>query len=63
MDIPSELFPTEGWGIVEAYLPGEPESVVPIDRVAVRASDVDKVKLLLPAGQYRLRSVHVPPAE
>lgn len=60
IDIPESLFPTKGWGVIEARAIDEPITASPIDRIAVQASDVGKIKLLLPPGRYKLQSIHIP---
>lgn len=51
------LLPKEGWRVIEARPVGEPNTSVPMDRVAVRPGE--PVALLLPPGRYTLRAIDV----
>ncbi|RYF01136.1 MAG: hypothetical protein EOO77_33315, partial [Oxalobacteraceae bacterium] len=55
--IPANLRPTKGWRVIEARPEGEPQTAVPMDRVAIRPGE--DVALMLPPGRYRVRFVDV----
>lgn len=55
--IPANLRPTKGWRVIEARPEGEPQTAVPMDRVAIRPGE--DVALMLPPGRYRLRFVDI----
>ena len=60
--IPASLVPTSGWRVIEARPVGEPDSSVPMDRVAIRPGEA--IALMLPPGRYRLRTIDIkPPAD
>lgn len=58
VSIPKELRPVAGWRVIEARPVEEPDTSVPMDRVAIRPGE--DVALLLPPGRYRLRAIDVP---
>lgn len=55
--IPSKLRPAKGWRVIEARPLGEPDTSVPIDRVAIRPGE--DIGLLLPPGRYHVRAIDV----
>lgn len=55
--IPRTLRPTKGWRVVEARPMGEPDTSVPVDRVAIRPGE--DIGLLLPSGRYHVRAIDV----
>lgn len=59
--IPRSLRPATGWRVIEARPLSEPNTSVPLDRVAIRARD--DIALMLPPGKYRLRIIDVPSAK
>lgn len=61
VSIPDILRQTNGWRVIEARPDGEPETSVPMDRVAIRPGE--DVALMLAPGRYRLRIVDVQPEE
>lgn len=59
VSIPAALRPTASWRIVEARPDGEPDTSVPMDRVAIRPGE--DIALMLPPGRYNLRLIDPPP--
>lgn len=57
--IPTALLPKAGWRVVEARPANEPDSSVPMDRVAIRPGE--SIALMLPPGRYRLRTIDIEP--
>lgn len=55
--IPRKLQPAKGWRVIEARPLGEPDTSVPIDRVAIRPGE--DIGLLLPPGRYHVRAIDV----
>jgi len=55
--IPRTLRPVKGWRVIEARPLGEPDTSVPIDRVAIRPGE--DIGLLLPPGRYHVRAIDV----
>ncbi len=55
--IAEALLPKEGWRVIEARPVGEPDTSVPMDRVAIRPGE--PVALALPPGRYTLRAIDV----
>ena len=55
--IPRKLRPTKGWRVIEARPLGEPDTSVPVDRVAIRPGE--DIGLLLPPGRYHIRAIDV----
>lgn len=51
------LLPRKGWRVIEARPVGEPNTSVPMDRVAIRPGEA--AALMLPPGRYTLRAVDV----
>lgn len=56
-DIPAALRPKIGWRVIEARPAGEPDTAVPMDRVAIRPGD--DTALMLPPGRYDLQIIDV----
>lgn len=56
--IQANLYPSEGWRVIEARPVGENLTSIPVDRVAIRPDE--DVVLMLPPGQYDLRIIDVP---
>ncbi len=59
--IPRTLRPLNGWRVIEARPVGEPETSVPLDRVAIRPDE--DIALMLPPGRYSVRAIDVPRAK
>lgn len=57
--IPKGLRPLSGWRVIEARPVGEPDTSVPLDRVAIRPGD--DTALMLPPGRYSVRVIEVRP--
>ncbi|MES2420381.1 MAG: hypothetical protein V4595_03685 [Pseudomonadota bacterium] len=57
--IPRELRPATGWRVIEARPIGEPDTSVPVDRVAIRPNE--EIALMLPPGRYHVRTIDVTP--
>ena len=55
--IPRRLSPASGWRVIEARPVGEPDTSVPMDRVAIRSREA--IALMLPPGRYRLRAIDI----
>lgn len=55
--IPRALRPARGWRVIEARPVGEPDTSVPVDRVAIGPGE--DIALLLPPGHYHVRAIDV----
>lgn len=52
---PKNLYPKQGWSLIEARLATAPDDAVPTDRILVAPGEL--VPLVLPPGHYRLRAL------
>ena len=53
----------EGWTLVEARRADEPDMAIPIDHLAIHASETDTKLLYLPPGSYRIRLRPIAPSD
>lgn len=54
--VPRDMCPEKGMLLVQAFLPGERDTAIPIDQILLRAGEPTPV-LMLPAGAFRVRAI------
>lgn len=61
--IPPSWRTGDGWTLVEARRADEPDDAIPVDHLAVHATETDTKVLYLPPGEYRIRLRPIAPTE